>query len=176
MHKVVPDLFSERDFEYAQAYAQEILANWPKDLGSELETIRTPEIYMLHEKLWSRAQKEFNSPTLLPSWAYLTSIRGVQKTPQENFHDRPCTYGIVVPLYQTFGWDLEVQGHVHSLSENEGLFYPGNASSIKRDEFLHPETNVVVYGHFFFVEPDHWWFTEEDPEKYLWEVIRAPKQ
>ena len=175
MHKVSPDLFSERDFDYAQAYAQELIKPSVVGTAPETDILKTPEIYMFHEKLWERAKKEFNSPTLLPSWGYISITKGPQTATRENSYDSACTYGIMVPIYQTFGWDISIEEHVHSLSENEGLFYSANDHSTKRGEFLNPETNVVVYGHFFFVEPDHWWFTEEDAEKYLWEVIRGFK-
>lgn len=174
MHKVSQDLFSERDFDYAQAYAQEIIKLEERWASPELEILKTPELYMLHEKVWNRAKKEFNSETLLPSWSMITVNRGPQPKPQDKIHDSACTYGILLPIYQTHGWDILIEGHEHSLSENEGLFYSANESYTDRGEFLHPEVNVVVYAHFFFVEPDHWWFTHG--EQYLYDVIRASKQ
>ena len=50
----------------------------------------------------------------------------------------------------------------------------GNEKALERFDFPNPEENVVIEATFFFVEPDHWWFTEG--EAYLYDVIRATKQ
>lgn len=169
--KIIADIFSERDFEYAQVYGIELQKHAAELPAPKIDVVDTPELRMFHEKIWNHAKKEFNSESLLPSWSYISIYHKKQKPPL--IHDSACTYAITLPIYQLEPWDLMVGGVPVTLVENQAIFYMGNEKALERFEFPNPEENIVVEANFFFVEPDHWWFTEG--EAYLYDVIRAPK-
>ena len=182
MSNSYPDIFSERDFEYAQGYARAEHESFLSLQVTSIETLDTPELRMLHEKVWPLAKKRFLSETLLPSWNLMTINKNIKEKSFPVLHDSACTYAVTIPLYQNFGWDMLIgqQEKEYSLTENEGVFYRGNDEYVLRGDFPYPSTNVVVEAHFFFVEPEHWWFTPQEPEglyglDYLYRVIRAPK-
>ena len=173
------DVFHERDFDYAQKYTMDIHKSL-KNMRAEHEggygkyTITdTPELRLLHEKALLSARKYFYSETLLPSWNFLTLYQGPQKESFKETYDSACTYALQVPLYQRLPWQLNVNSTEHELGENEGIYFNGNTHERFRGTFPDPFENYVAEATFFFVEPDHWWFTKG--ENYLYEVIRAPK-
>jgi hypothetical protein len=170
--KVIGNIFSERDLDYAQAYCLEIKKSAEVLPTTKVEITDTPELRLFHEKVLTAAKKAFKSETLLPSWNSLVVYKGVQKPPI--VYDSACTYAITVPLFQMEPWKLMVDDIPVELVENDGLFFKGNEKALERFDFPNPESNIVIEASFFFVEPDHWWFTEG--ESYLYRVIRAPKQ
>jgi hypothetical protein len=170
--KIIEGIFFDRDFEYAQVYAIGLQKHAAELPSPKIDVVDTPELRMFHEKVWEKAKKEFNSETLLPSWSCISIYHRKQKPPQ--IYDSACTYAITLPIYQIEPWELMVEGVPVSLVENQAIFYMGNEAALERFEFPNPENNFVVEASFFFVEPDHWWFTEG--ESYLYDVIRAPKQ
>ena len=170
--KVISDIFSERDFDYAQSYVISLKTHGVGLPSPKIDVVDTPELRMFHEKIWGHAKKEFNNENLLPSWNYISMHQKKQKPPQ--IQDSACTYAITIPIYQIEPWELMVEDVPVSLVENQALFYMGNEKALERFEFPNPEENIVVEAHFFFVDPDHWWFTEG--EAHLYDVIRAPKQ
>lgn len=183
MSNSIPDIFSEIDFEYAQSYAKQAVSETKDMMVPYIELRDTPELRMLHEKVWMVAKKRFLNENLLPSWQNMLIHKNIDGPMPPGIHDSACDYAVTVPLFQHFGWDIAVgaQEKEYSLCENEGLFYRGNTEYTLRGAFPYPSTNVVVEAHFFFVEPDHWWFTPQEPEgyfgeEYLYKVIRAPKQ
>ena len=136
-----------------------------------------PVVNEIHEKLTEVAREYFESPTLKPSWALMSTYEGEAAKLWKHKDDNACTYHIDLCVFQKTGWDIwvEVNGEnkPYMLEENEGLFMYGNDQEHWREAFPSPETNLVCNAFFFFCEPDHWYFTEGP--KYLYTHIRANK-
>ena len=70
---------------------------------------------------------------------------------------------------------MEDGGQIKQIRQNSTIWYIsyGNDQEHWREEFPNPETNLVANAFFFYVEPDHWFFTEGP--QYLYTGIRAKK-
>jgi len=153
----VPDILSERDFEYLQKYALEHHEALKKVVGPNetnygvLQLKDTPELRMFHEKLLPLARKMFRNEELIPTWQCLNIHAGPQ-TQDQTLPSEDCDYVISVTAYQKFGWPQELDGEELELSENEGLFFTSNQSH-KYLSFPDPFNNVVANAFFFFVQP-----------------------
>ena len=183
MSSSIPNIFSEIDFDYAQSYVRQVLEETKDIQGAYIEIRDTPELRMFHEKVWEVAKKRFLNEKIMPSWQNMIIHKKIFGLMPPAIHDSACDYAVTIPLFQHVPWDILIgaQEKEYSLCENEGVFYRGNTEQTLRGPFQHPDTNIVVEAHFFFVEPDHWWFTPQEPEgffgeEYLYKVIRAPKQ
>ena len=124
----------------------------------------------LHEELLPKAKEVFKSDTLVPSYnfgAWYFKNASLFKHRDIN----PCTYSIDLCVYQKTPWDLYVEGTPYTLMENDAIFYWGEEQQHWREEFPDPENNIVCNVLFFYVEPDHWWFTE--PKEKHTEIIKG---
>ena len=176
----LPDVLNTRDFDYLQGYVIDYLSSLGKARSVHMTNFGktqfsdTPELRMVHEKLRPVASDIFGSKTLLPSWNVLDIYEGPSSRLNKEVYDSACTYAVSILIYQRFPWEVTLNGDsTFELVENDGLFFYGNNASRSRELFPTPDGNVLAEATFFFVEPDHWWFTEG--EQYLYDVIRAPK-
>ena len=175
------DVLSPRDFDYLQGTVIDYLTALGKARSIHMTNFGktqfsdTPELRLIHEKIMPVASDMFQSTTLLPSWNVLDIYEGPASRLNKEVYDSACTYAVSVLVYQRFPWEITLNGDSpFELVENDGLFFYGNNASRSREPWPTPEGNVLAEATFFFVEPDHWWFTHG--EQYLYEVIRAPKQ
>jgi alkylated DNA repair dioxygenase AlkB len=130
-----------------------------------------PVVNEFHEKLTEVAREYFESPTLMPSWALMSTYEGEAAKLWKHKDDNACTYHIDLCVFQKTPWGIFAEDKEYILEENDGLFMYGNDQEHWREAFPNPETNLVCNAFFFFCEPDHWYFTE-GPE-YLYTHIRA---
>ena len=174
------EVLDTRDFDYFQGYVIEYLTALGKSRSPHMTNFGktqfsdTPELRMIHEKLMPVASQIFQTTTLLPSWSVLDIYEGPASRLNKEVYDSACTYAVSILLYQRFPWEITLNGDSpFELVENDGLFFYGNRATRSREPWTTPDGNVLAEATFFFVEPDHWWFTEG--ENYLYDVIRAPK-
>ncbi len=116
-----------------------------------------------------RARIEFNSQTLLPTYAFFAHYEG-NASLYKHKDDNACTYTLDLCLYQNKPWDLYVEEKAYSLEPNQALAYYGNDQEHWRDKFPDPNSQHVAMIFFHYAEPDHWFFTK-GPE-YLHTHIR----
>jgi hypothetical protein len=76
-------------------------------------------------------------------------------------------------IFHKTPWDFYVEGIKFQPEENDAVISHGNAQEHWREEFPNPETNLVANAFFFYVEPDHWFFTKGP--QHLYTGIRAKK-
>lgn len=176
----VREVLNVRDFDYLQGYVIDFLSTFGKTRSAHMTNFGktqftdTPELRMVHEKLLPVASDIFKTQTLAPSWNVLDIHEGPATRVNKEVYDSACTYAISILIYQRFSSEITLNGDsTFELTENDGLFFYGNKATRFREPRSTPEGNVLAEATFFFVEPDHWWFTEG--ENYLYDVIRAPK-
>jgi hypothetical protein len=172
---IVEGLLSKDDFEELRSHVQDIKksADTYNDKFGRHDLPETPLIKRLHNDLLKKAKEVFKSSTLVPSYTYgiwYTKAGHLEKHKDIN----PCTYGIDLCVYQKTPWDIYVDDKPYTLMENDALFYYGEEQQHWREEFPNPEDNVVCNILFFYIEPDHWWFTEpkEDHVKILKDLVK----
>jgi hypothetical protein len=67
-------------------------------------------------------------------------------------------------VYATQDWDLYVEGVPYALKENDALLYYGEKQEHWREPLVNPDNNIVCNVFFFYVEPEHWFFTVDQKE------------
>jgi len=74
--------------------------------------------------------------------------------------DNACTYTIDLCVRQTEPWGLWVESKEYILKPNEALCYLGNEQLHgRKPKNLGPKGSVEMV-FFHYVEPDHWWFSQ----------------
>ena len=114
------------------------------------------------EHLVPVAQNCFGSETLKPSYAIFAHYEGNQAALPKHKDNNACTYTIDLCLYQNTPWGLWVEDEEYMLQENEALAFYGEDQEHWREDFTDPENNIVGQVFFHFVEPDHWFFNEDN--------------
>jgi hypothetical protein len=163
---IVSTIFSDEDLKLIQKYAMGLWSNSPnydQSFGRH-QWANTGEMNLFHQKLVELAREKFDSDTLVPAWNMLGIYEGEQAKLWKHKDDNACTYHIDFCIFQKQPWDLWVEhdgeSKPYTLYENDGLFMYGNDQEHWRESFPDPDNNLVANGFFFFVEPDHWYFTK----------------
>ena len=115
-----------------------------------------------HEHLVPLAKNTFNSETLLPSYTIFAHYEGKEAKLPKHKDNNACTYTIDLCLYQNTPWSIYVEDREFTLEENQAIGFYGEDQEHWREEFPDPENNVVGQVFFHFVEPDHWFFNENN--------------
>jgi len=164
---LIKNLLSEEDF----AILKNHVINMDKsktnfyDGYNRYEWNSTPELNEIHEKLLPLAREKFESDTLLPSFNFASWYFG-DASLEHHTDINACTYSVDLAVYATQDWDLWVEGVPYNLKENEALLYYGEKQEHWREPLVNPENNVVCNAFFFYVEPDHWFYTAPKSEHH----------
>ena len=164
VHKVKP-LLPENSFKRLQRICRSSYKNFPYSEEFGRYFINDKEFKPLAsylEHLVPLARDVFNTETLVPSYAIFAHYEGNQASLAKHKDNNACTYTIDLCLYQITPWGLWVEGREYMLDENEALAFYGEDQEHWREEFPNPVTNQVGQVFFHFVEPDHWFFDENN--------------
>jgi hypothetical protein len=123
-----------------------------------------------HEMLLPLAKEQFESETLLPSWSLISIYETNKAKLWKHKDDNACTYHMNYTIFHKTPWDFYVEGKRFQPEENDMVISYGNDQEHWRLDFPNPETNLVANAFFFYVEPNHWFFTEGP--QYLYTKIR----
>jgi hypothetical protein len=132
----------------------------------------SPELNDLHQKLLPIARQYFESDTLLPSFNFASWYFG-DASLEHHTDINACTYSIDLAVYATQDWDLYVEGTPYSLKENDALLYYGEDQEHWREPLVNPDNNVVCNVFFFYVEPNHWFFTADKKDHHSIRVEKS---
>lgn len=141
-------------------------SGWDDDFGRY--GIATPDgpkgsfLIPYHERLVPLARDIFKSDTLLPTYALLVHYESDKADLLKHKDSNACTYTIDICLYQNTPWPLWIEGKPYTLEENQAVGFYGEEQLHWREQFPNPETNEVGMLFLHFVEPDHWWFNENN--------------
>ena len=119
-----------------------------------------------HQMLLPLAKEEFESETLLPSWCLLSVYEGDKARLWKHVDDNACTYHMNYTIFHKTPWDFYVEGIKFQPEENDMVISYGNDQQHWREEFPDPKNNLVANAFFFYVEPDHWFFTKGPQHLY----------
>jgi hypothetical protein len=158
---IIKNVLSEQDFRQLQQYVKDLdrLSIGHSDEFSRYEFGGSDILNRLHKELLPLAKNFFENEDIVPSFNFGSWYYG--KASLEKHRDvNACTYTIDLCVYQTTTWDLYVEGVPYTLNENEALLYYGESQKHWREDFPDGEDNVVCNVFFFYVEPDHWFFSE----------------
>lgn len=173
--QVIDNLFSDEDYNN--------LYNHLFGIDKSSEWIKSEKEYLIHEEDWGRqvfrddhlqeygeklvplARKIFNSETLLMSYSLFCHYEGENPQLPKHKDTNACTYTIDMCLYQTEPWDLYVDGTPYTLHPNQGLAFWGEEQEHWREKYPNPAEQKVGMIFFHFVEPDHWFFTEQTSDE-----------
>jgi hypothetical protein len=173
---IIKNILPEESLEKIQKYAMKMWStdpNYNETFGKH-QWSNIEELKQIHNDLTNTARKYFDRKDILPSFNSLSIYEGKNAKLWKHKDDNACTYHLDICIFQKTPWTIfiEHEGKVEEylLEENDGLFMYGNAQKHWRKDFPNFENNLVVNAFFFFVEPDHWWFTEG--QQYI-DVIRG---
>jgi hypothetical protein len=159
---IVNNILPPEDLKKLQQRAMFLWAtkpNYEQSFGRH-QWFADSEVNRIHEMLTGLAREYFESPTLIPSWALMSTYEGANAKLHKHKDDNACTYHIDLCVFQKNPWDIWAEQKNYTLMENDALFMYGNDQEHWREEFPNPETNLVCNAFFFFCEPEHWYFTE----------------
>lgn len=159
--KIYKNLLNDSDFKTLQKYVLELDKNQTgfSDQFNRYEFGSDEIMTEFHNKLIPFAKEFFESDTLVPSFNFGSWYFG-NASLEKHKDVAPCSYSIDLCVYQKTPWDLYVEDVPYTLYENDALFYYGETQRHWREDFPDPENNIVCNLFFFYVEPDHWFFTE----------------
>lgn len=164
VHKIAP-LLSDNSFKRLQRICRNSYKNFPYTEEFGRYYINDKEFKPLTsylEHLVPIARDKFNSETLEASYAIFAHYEGKEAKLPKHKDNNACTYTIDLCLYQNTPWGLWVEDKEYMLQENEALAFYGEDQEHWREDFTDPENNVVGQVFFHFVEPDHWFFDENN--------------
>ncbi len=121
-----------------------------------------PQLTSYLEHLVPTARSFFDSKTLEASYAIFAHYEGNQAALPKHKDNNACTYTIDLCLYQKTPWGLWIEGKEYMLEENEAVLFYGEDQEHWREKFPNPINNEVGQVFFHFVEPDHWFFNENN--------------
>lgn len=164
---LIKNVLSEEDFKMLQDHVKNIDKSNTRfyDGYNRYEWNSTPELNEIHQKLLPIAREHFESTTLLPSFNFASWYFG-NASLEHHTDINACTYSIDLAVYKTQDWDLYVEGVPYSLKENEALLYYGEKQEHWREPLINPDNNVICNVFFFYVEPEHWFFTVDKKEHH----------
>ena len=161
----IETLLKENSFKRLQRICRNSYKNFPYSEEFGRYFINDKEFKPLTsylEHLVPMASDIFNSETLKPSYAIFAHYEGNQAALPKHKDNNACTYTIDLCLYQNTPWGLWVEDKEYMLEENEALAFYGEDQEHWREDFTDPNNNQVGQVFFHFVEPDHWFFDENN--------------
>jgi hypothetical protein len=158
---IIKNILSSKDFNELQQYVKNLDKSsvGHSDQFSRYEFGGSDLLNMLHKNLLSVAKEFFENKNIVPSFNFGSWYYG-DASLEKHKDVNACTYTIDLCVYQTTPWDLYVEGIPYTLNENEALLYYGESQKHWREDFPDGEGNIVCNVFFFYVEPDHWFFSE----------------
>lgn len=169
--KIVNSLLDDKTLIDLQDNFKQIYKEFPYDPGFGRYSASDSQFTWFKEVFQSTvatARKEFNSETLLPTYALFAHYEGFSSL-YKHKDDNACTYTLDLCVYQNQPWDLYVEDKSYLLEPNQALAYYGNDQEHWREKIPNPDSQYVGMIFFHYAEPDHWFFTK-GPE-YI-QVIR----
>jgi hypothetical protein len=161
--KIINELLNKKDFFDLQTYIKSLDKSTLKydEEINRFEFGNHDYLNNIQNSLLPIAKKFFQSDTLLPSYTFGSwYVKGATLDRHKDI--APCTYTIDLCVYQKTPWNLYVEGSPYTLHENDAVLYYGEDQVHWREDFPDPENNEVCNIFFFYVEPDHWFFTEPE--------------
>lgn len=128
-----------------------------------LDTDQSDVLQEAYDSLLTTARTIFESKTLLPSYAlfaHYETIDGVVPRLKKHKDTNACTYTLDMCVYQTEPWELYVDDQPYTIYPNQALAYYGEAQEHWRNDFPELSSGPIGMAFFFFVEPDHWFYTK----------------
>ena len=158
---IINNLLSQEEFKKLQEYVKNLDKSTlgHSDDFNRYEFSGSDPLNLLHKDLLPIAKDFFESKTLVPSFNFGSWYYG-NASLEKHKDVAPCTYTIDLCVYQTTPWDLYVEGVPYTLQENESLLFYGEDQRHWRESFPSGDDVIVCNVLFFYVEPDHWFFTE----------------
>lgn len=166
LQNLTMNLWANDKSTFDESFGRHQWAIWDGNHGQNVEPLRR-----FHEMLLPLAKEEFQSETLMPSWCLISVYEGDNAKLWKHKDDNACTYHINYTVFHKTPWDFYVEGERFQPEENDAVISYGNDQEHWREDFPSRETNLVANAFFFYVEPDHWFFTEGP--QYLYTNIRA---
>lgn len=169
--KIVNSLLDDKTLIDLQDNFKQIYKEFPYDPGFgrySASDSQFPWFKEVFQSTVATARKEFNSETLLPTYALFAHYEGFSSL-YKHKDDNACTYTLDLCVYQNQPWDLYVEDKSYLLEPNQALAYYGNDQEHWREKIPNPDSQYVGMIFFHYAEPDHWFFTK-GPE-YI-QVIR----
>ncbi len=129
--------------------------------------------YFINDKEWTAlqiytspllglARKVFGSSTLEHSYSIFAHYEGNLAALPKHKDNNACTYTLDVCLYQETPWSLWIEGEEYYLEPNQGIAFYGEDQEHWREDFPNPVNNQVGQLFVHFVEPEHWYFSEQN--------------
>lgn len=158
---VIKNVLSPKDFNELQQYVKDLDKSsvGHSDEFSRYEFGGSELLNKLHQKLLPIAKDFFEKESIVPSFNFGSWYYG-NASLEKHKDVNACTYTIDLCVYQTTPWDLYIEGIPYTLQENECVLYYGESQRHWRESFPSVDNGIVCNVFFFYVEPDHWFFTE----------------
>lgn len=160
----IPQLFTPEAFSMLRDTLRDVdpsLLSFDGERGRRvLDEENHPVLAQYAELAQPRAQAIFGSATLRPSYATYFRYEGAQPNLERHRDINANTYSLGCCVEQREPWALWIEGEPFLLGENEAVAYYGNDQEHWREAFPAADGNVVAMIFFFFVEPEHWYFTK----------------
>lgn len=118
--------------------------------------------YMLI-KLTPVARRVFDSETLVPSYAFFAEYYSSDSFLPKHKDNAGNTYNLDLCLYADRDWPIYVEGQLYSFGVNEAVTMYGEDQFHWREKL--GDNNVVGNVFFFYVEPEHPFFTDPEFDK-----------
>jgi hypothetical protein len=122
-----------------------------------------PEMSEVLIKLLPIARKVFKSETLIPSYAFFAEYNTPGSFLPKHKDNGGNTYNIDLCVYCKEEWPIFVEGRKFSFGVNEAVTILGEDQLHWRDKL--GENNVVGNVFFFYVEPEHPFFSDPNFDK-----------
>ena len=103
-----------------------------------------------------RARKDFESPTLLPTYATLALYENKDSSLPFHYDSNACTYSYDVCLYSKEVWPVTIEGKDYLLKGNDAIAMYGEDQFHGRPQFKPGNKVLMIFMHY--AEPDHWFF------------------
>jgi hypothetical protein len=104
------------------------------------------------------ARRVFRSETLVPSYAFFAEYNTPESFLPKHKDNAGNTYNIDLCVYCDQEWPIYVEGSKFSFGVNEAVTILGEDQLHWRDKL--GENNIVGNVFFFYVEPEHPYFTD----------------
>jgi hypothetical protein len=161
--KIVKDLLSKEKFEEFRSSIISLGKQADTNLGWSRYELRPTELSTeLHTDLTPIARQLFNAPAALKTFNCGAWSSGVSHM-EPHYDVNACTYSLNMSIHvETEPWPIYIDGVTYTLEPGDAVISSGENHLHARDFMPDPENNQIINWFFFWVEPEHWWFTTED--------------
>ena len=116
----------------------------------------------IHEELTPLARELFNAPVALRTFNCGAWSKGISHM-DPHYDVNACTYSLNLSIHvETEPWPIYIEGSTYTLEEGDAVISLGEDHIHARDLMPDPENNQIINWFFFWVEPEHWYFSTDD--------------